>query len=162
MNNIAKVLPTEAEIYYKGKLVHYPSQHKQPEKHNIIFRRVFTPHPMAGSEQSTQLQKTVTFSGLTIVTAYFDIGTFNKHNLNCVHNSKLYLKWIKKYSLLTNPLIVYVDSQRNLEYFKSVRHSLLPTKFVLVNRTQLWAFSLLNETSRIFHQSWLVQIIRLT
>lgn len=148
VKKIKRNVPSKlAALVFKNRTVKFPRLFSQPKPHQIVFHRTFTPHPKFGKT----IVKPVQSTGLTLVTAYFNIGTFTKIKLNTVHNSDLYREWMSQYSKILNPLIVYVDNTVDLKHFENVRKG-LPTRVVQLTRSLLWTFTLQNATSRIFKQ----------
>ncbi|XP_036365796.1 uncharacterized protein LOC115220341 isoform X2 [Octopus sinensis] len=91
---------------------------------------------------------------VTLVTAYFQLDTFRKGGNSHV-NPKVYKKWCSVYSRILNPVVFFTDSPEILSMFKKLRSPSLNnlTKLILVNRTDLWAFSLKPRIAKIFSQA---------
>lgn len=78
---------------------------------------------------------------ITIVTAFFDIGSFGKGNPNKVLTLNTYLHWATTFRYLQNPLVVYTDSRKFLDTMKALRSKLSDkTKLLLIDRNSSWAF----------------------
>jgi len=92
---------------------------------------------------------------LTVVTAFFDIGTFAKGKNDTKWNATTYHKWMTVLKLVENPLIVFVDDDNYADYLQNIRtnSSSRPTRIIKLNRTQMWSFSLVPEISEIFNQN---------
>jgi hypothetical protein len=107
---------------------------------------------------------------LTVVTAFFNIGKFAKGAAaGPFFTPELYRQWMTAFALIENPVVIYVDNDDDLEYFRAVRRASRfsaerrRTHFVRVRRrsddlagtTELWTLS--NETvtrvASIFGQS---------
>jgi len=92
---------------------------------------------------------------VTIVTAYFNIGSFAKGSQSQIFTSSLYRSWMSVFSAIDNPVIAYFDNDLDLQYFRLLRNRQFSarTKLVKVLRSELWAFSLQPNISRIFKQA---------
>ncbi|XP_069135449.1 protein HtrL-like isoform X2 [Argopecten irradians] len=87
---------------------------------------------------------------LTIVTAYFDIGSFKK-GPDMTFSPDTYLNWVKTFKYLNNSLVVYTDSATFRDNFIQLRKGMeLKTKIVLVNRTHFWTFRIEDKIKKIF------------
>ena len=112
---------------------------------------------MPGSKQSNiprfrqeQVENTPEIEDVTIVTAYMDIGTFQKNAVRRSPNE--YRQWLSIFSRVSNPVIGYFDTERFADYFTDIR-SRSPTnrtKIVTVSRNELWAFGLEDRIKDIF------------
>ena len=91
------------------------------------------------------------FNAVTIVTMYLNIGDFQKGE-NGHHSPGLYRRWMKAFWLLQNPVIAFFDNEDDLKYFEKRRRHLGAdrTRCILVKRSELWAFSLLEKIRKIF------------
>merc|ERR1712018_755809 len=56
-------------------------------------------------------------NNVTIVTAFFDIGTLVKGNKDNVRSPSKYKEWMSIFRYIENPLYAYVDTIENLEAF---------------------------------------------
>ncbi|XP_033759545.1 uncharacterized protein LOC117341791 [Pecten maximus] len=91
-------------------------------------------------------------NNITLVTAYFHIDTFLKGNIR--RGMEDYLAWTEGYSKLENDLIAFTDSP-DVENMLWKARSHLPihkTKIYLVNKNDMWAFSLSGKIKKIFAQ----------
>ena len=78
---------------------------------------------------------------LTVVTAFFDIGTFCKGTCFASRSLDDYLEWTKTFGYLLNPLVVYTDSSRFQKHMERVRAKLFHrTEIFLIDRNSSWAF----------------------
>jgi len=87
----------------------------------------------------------------TVVTAYLNIGTFIKGILSSTRDSSTYLNWMWPYRFMQNGVVAYFDDPTMAAAFAELRRG-LPTKVIMVNRSDLWAFSLLDGTRAVFAQ----------
>ena len=86
-----------------------------------------------------------------MVTAFFDIGTISKGNVDNVRAPDEYRNWMKIFEYVDNPLYVYVDTKENQKAFKDIRKNLRhKTKIILVEKKDVWGFNLKNNISQIF------------
>ena len=85
------------------------------------------------------------------MTAFFDIGPFEKGSNDTVFTSSLYEKWMSIFEYLDNPLYVYVDSVKYQKLFEKIRrNSRNKTKILLIERKSTWGFNLRESISDIF------------
>ncbi|KAK7455071.1 hypothetical protein BaRGS_00039520, partial [Batillaria attramentaria] len=91
---------------------------------------------------------------VTVVTAYFNLGTLNKMSAMGRYTPKLYEQWMKSFKWINCPLIVFSDSKEVLEMFNQTRAGLPSekTKLVLLPRQDLWAFKLAPEIKQVYSQ----------
>ena len=91
---------------------------------------------------------------VTLVTAYFDIGSFQKGTMKGnTYSPGKYAAWMEVFEFIDNPLYVYVDNTKFSDFFKVIRENsnlFHKTKFIIVDRKNLWAFSLQKNISTIF------------
>ena len=90
-------------------------------------------------------------SPVTVVTAFLNLGSFEKGSKKSIFTPQLYKKWMKVFQQIENPLVVYVERQEDVEYFTQLRRDRCRTHIVLVNRNDTWAFSLQLNISKIYH-----------
>jgi len=90
---------------------------------------------------------------LTVVTGYFNLGSFQK-GIGKTFTNALYRQWMTAFASINNPVIVFMDTDSDLEFFAKVRSSLPSnlTKLIKVKRNETWAFSLEDRISKIFKQ----------
>ncbi|ESN93309.1 hypothetical protein HELRODRAFT_181058 [Helobdella robusta] len=89
----------------------------------------------------------------TVVTGYFVLTKFQKGNKPLYFSSDLYKRWCSTFSLLLNPLIVYLERNSSfVEIFKKIlsKHEPSRYKIIEVERKDLWAFKLLPNITKIF------------
>lgn len=93
---------------------------------------------------------------VTIVTAYFNLGSFQKGEGEDVFSPDLYRKWIKIFHRISNPVIAFFDDDRDLKMFKVLRSSFPSnmTKIIMAEREKTWAFSLRPQIDKIFRQTF--------
>lgn len=88
----------------------------------------------------------------TIVTAYFNLGTFKK-NKGLYYSSNKYHKWASVFKYILNPLVVYTDSDDFAILMLDLREKLkLKTTILKVDRLDLWGFRLYDNICAIFLQ----------
>ena len=90
-------------------------------------------------------------NALTIVTAYFDIGTFQKEKSRASRRPESYFQWSKVFKYLRNSLVVYTDSENFLHLMKSHRTRFADrTKYVWFDKNSSWAFSKRQAIQKIY------------
>nr|XP_022302478.1 uncharacterized protein LOC111110322 [Crassostrea virginica] len=87
---------------------------------------------------------------LTVVTAFFNIGSFPKGKPDDVRSTDNYTEWMRTYSYMKNPVVFYTDDETYIDFFSTLRKNAPHTKFILVNRTDLWAFQILPNITKIY------------
>lgn len=92
---------------------------------------------------------------LTVVTAYFNLGSFHKGEED-IFGPNLYHQWMTVFGRINNPLIIYVDTDDDASYFNLIRINFPRqlTRIVKVKRNDLWAFSLQPFIGEIYGQEW--------
>ncbi|XP_052817873.1 uncharacterized protein LOC128243905 isoform X2 [Mya arenaria] len=89
---------------------------------------------------------------VTVVTAYFDLGTFRK-GFAGNFSTENYFNWCKIFRYLLNPLTVYTDSQKFYYLMKNIRNETVnTTRIHLIKRNSSWAFQLQSNISKVFSQ----------
>lgn len=93
-------------------------------------------------------------SEVTIITAYFDIGSLNKGGVFGKYTPERYKQWMSVFGRIDNPLIVFTDSEEVMSIFKSIRKHFPAnrTQISIVHRENLWAFKLAPEIKSVFSQ----------
>lgn len=89
---------------------------------------------------------------ITIVTAYWDLGTFRKGKKK-QRTRHHYEKWASIFEMILNPVIVYTDSsvfQSSMENYRSKFTN--KTMIYCVNRTTFWPFQLTEQIKAVFDQ----------
>lgn len=94
---------------------------------------------------------------LTVVTAFFDIGTFKKGNELFARSAASYWEWVKTFAHLENPVVIYVDdNDADYERALAIRYSLKRlrklTRVHRLRRREMWSFSLEPKIRRLFDQ----------
>ena len=92
---------------------------------------------------------------MTVVTEYFDLGPFRKSNkIHSLYTPDKYQHWMEMFAFMKNPVVAYFSEPHHAERFKTIRSRLGVhlTKVVMVNRTDLWSFSLLPKIRNIYSQ----------
>lgn len=110
-------------------------------------------HKVAKSSWSW-LNGTNLSDNITLVTAYFELGSFKKGLLNVITPTK-YKKWMSVYARILNPLVIYTDSEDVYKQFQQLRaqHSTQHiTKLILIRKEKLWAFQIKSQIDSIFQQ----------
>ena len=88
---------------------------------------------------------------VTIVTAFFDLGSFEKGDRNHVYTPNKYKEWMSVFENIKNPLYVYVDSEEYKTFFENIRENLHDkTKVIRIDRNSTWSFGLKDNISAIF------------
>uniref|UniRef100_A0A8W8NS60 Uncharacterized protein n=1 Tax=Magallana gigas TaxID=29159 RepID=A0A8W8NS60_MAGGI len=91
-------------------------------------------------------------SNLTIVKAYWNLGTFRKGSENMHFSTKTYFKWSTVFKYLVNPLVVYTDSEEFKELMERLRSGRVNnTMIYLTNRTDFWPFRLPNNVRSVYN-----------
>uniref|UniRef100_A0A8W8NXW2 Uncharacterized protein n=1 Tax=Magallana gigas TaxID=29159 RepID=A0A8W8NXW2_MAGGI len=93
-------------------------------------------------------------SNLTVVTAYWNLGTFRKGSRNMHFSTKTYLKWATVLKYMFNPLMVYMytDSGEIKELMERLRSDRVNNTIIyLTNRTDFWPFRLLNDVRSVYN-----------
>lgn len=108
---------------------------------SMLSRSAFS----GNSDHSSQI------SEVTLVTAFFDIGSFQKGKYQVYTPSK-YTEWMRAFKYIENPLYVYVDNEENADIFKDIRgeRHRNRTKIIVLDRRKMWSFNLKENISHIF------------
>ncbi|KAK3087379.1 hypothetical protein FSP39_005199 [Pinctada imbricata] len=89
---------------------------------------------------------------LTIVTAYWDLGSFKKGSSQ-TFTKNTYVNWMKSFAHMTSPLVVYTDSQQFIDVTKTHRKRFSSkTRIFFVDRKYLWPFKLIDQIQSVFSQ----------
>ena len=104
---------------------------------------------LLSESQGTHLQST----DVTLVTAFFDIGSFQKGKSQ-IYTPSRYSEWMAIFKYIENPLYVYVDKEEYGNIFRKIREEkfLNRTKIIVLNRKKLWSFGLIQNISAIFSE----------
>ena len=91
---------------------------------------------------------------VTIVTAYMNIGKFQKGEGSNTFTPDIYHVWMRIFRQIQNPLIVYLERNEDIDYFHKLREDLPKnlTMTVKVSRDHLWAFGLRKRIAAIYSQ----------
>lgn len=116
--------------------------------------KVEIPGPLLVDYSKIATNEKSSSDNVTIVTAYFDLGSFAKGDFSVVYTTEHYLKWMKIFSRIENPVIAFFDSNANKDYFMKLRQINdfeNRTHAVVIERSQLWTFNwILPRIAQIF------------
>ncbi|KAL4231470.1 hypothetical protein ACF0H5_009047 [Mactra antiquata] len=88
---------------------------------------------------------------ITVITAYFDLGTFPKGNLGTHYTRDMYFNWATTFKFLRNPIVVYTDSETFKQHMYTLRQGLMNmTKIFLIKRSTSWAFKNIDKIRALF------------
>lgn len=87
---------------------------------------------------------------ITIVSAYFNLGVWccKRFGPSFIRTPHHYLDWMKKFAYIKNPMVLYSDDANFISGFLESRRN-LPTKVQLINRSDLYSFSLIEEMVKV-------------
>ena len=77
--------------------------------------------------------------GLTVVTAYFDIGSFAKGSPDIKYTPTLYMNWLQVFGLIESRVIGFFDTDEHLDKFIKLRQR-FPSNLTVahkLNRSQV-------------------------
>lgn len=93
---------------------------------------------------------------ITLVTAFFYLGAY-KNGPGAWDYSNPYLQkqWMRPLGKIANPIVAFMEHDKDVEYFRQVRSCLPPshTKIIKVRRQDLWSFRLRPYIKRIYDKS---------
>uniref|UniRef100_A0A0L8G3V9 Uncharacterized protein n=1 Tax=Octopus bimaculoides TaxID=37653 RepID=A0A0L8G3V9_OCTBM len=91
---------------------------------------------------------------ISVLTAYFNLGSFAKGNPGHKYTPNVYYKWMSVFGSMTNNLIVYTDDKTAYKYFQKLRRNFPKerTKLFLIDKKELWSFKIEKKISDIFKQ----------
>ena len=93
---------------------------------------------------------------ITLVTAYFNLGTFKTGNTFWDYIAPYkYKQWMRPFGVIANRMVVFVEDDGMVEYIREIR-SCFPenhTEVIIVSRSELWAFSILDKVKKIYSNS---------
>jgi hypothetical protein len=93
-------------------------------------------------------------SNMTIVTAYFNLGSFKKGGGGMVFNPSVYFKWAAVFKFILNSIVIYTDSEEFENLIYKCRTGMSNTTKVLrIQRNSTWAFQLVDQIRMIYSQS---------
>ena len=100
------------------------------------------PHPAWYNESVTAPVNfdTLSENELTVVTAYFDIGVFQKGPGGVFFTPHLYQKWMTVFARIKNPVVAYFDNADHAAMMRVLRQKHPKTRVVVVDRKTLWSF----------------------
>lgn len=144
------MLKQSTKIWKKNKLISDtiqntkvpPSIRKQGQSESSSNKNSSTKHSVFDSVTEN----------MTIVTAYFNLGSFQKGYGN-TFTSKLYFTWTKTFAYLVNPLVIYTDSKEFEDLMKKHRQK-FPSKTVIkrIQRDDIWAFRCIDKIKSVYSQ----------
>lgn len=117
---------------------------------NAVDKNPVAPYLLKGSEPFSSKNHS---DGITVVTAYFNLGTFRKGQFN-TFSTNTYYAWMINYGYVNNTVILFTDLPDLAIKFK-IRRSRFPeymTKIYLVRQEEFWAFQLKSVIQDIFDQ----------
>uniref|UniRef100_A0A8W8N4K6 Uncharacterized protein n=1 Tax=Magallana gigas TaxID=29159 RepID=A0A8W8N4K6_MAGGI len=140
--------PTQKEI---PSVTMFSSPHKG---HSMVSPSTKKGHSTVLSPNPSKKPK---FNGpkpnLTIVTAYWNLGTFQKGEGDLKFSTNTYFNWASTFKYLVNPLVVYTDCKEFKELMETLRSDRLNnTMIYMLNRTELWPFQLINQIRSVLDQ----------
>lgn len=83
---------------------------------------------------------TLSENELTVVTAYFDVGPFQKGPGGPLLGSHVYQKFMTVFAQIRNPVVAYFDSSDHAALMQVLRANHPKTRVVVVDRSTLWSF----------------------
>lgn len=118
----------------------------------VKFQIPKPPFLLTGNEPYSSINK---IDGLTLVSAYFDVGTFITGEVVTSTRSKNnYFIWLKSFRNVNNSMILYTDVPKFGHLLKSYR-SKFPeymTQVFIIKQKELWAFKIKPDIESIFRQ----------
>lgn len=88
---------------------------------------------------------------VTVVTAYFDLGTFRKGSIGHYFTRDMYYNWAGVLRYMNNPLVIYTDSHQFKELLMAVRNeSMNHTRIFVIERSSSWAFQNIDTIHKIY------------
>ena len=111
----------------------------------------FTQSTLSSAAFSGPTNHSSQLSEVTLVTAFFDIGSFQKGTEQIFAPSK-YIEWIRAFEYIENPLYVYVDSEKYADIFRNIRRERYQnrTKIIVLDRSKMWSFNIKQNITEIF------------
>ncbi|KXJ25054.1 hypothetical protein AC249_AIPGENE29247 [Exaiptasia diaphana] len=105
----------------------------------------------AVSDSNWSSENSTSSDNITVVSAYFNLGTFQKGSAEKRGENK-YKDWMKRLAQVQNSMVIYLENNETKNYLKTIRSGSLGslTQFVEVNRGDLWAFGLQENISKIY------------
>lgn len=135
----------------------YQLRSQQPDSESVYFSEQPSNHSLKSEEKPGTIFSTESFttsslsSNITLVTAFFDIGSFQKGDSQ-EYTPANYIQWMSVFQFIDNPLYVYVDEEKHAILFRRIRGGSLrnKTKIIVLDRKKLWSFNLKPNISEIF------------
>jgi hypothetical protein len=90
---------------------------------------------------------------MTIVTAYFNLGRFQKGDTQPANfTPRLYHDWVHVFERIENPVIAFFELDEDIELFRRLRQHLPANKTIInkIQRSELWSFDLLPKIRKIY------------
>ena len=140
---------SKALIYNVSEQTLFPLQFGAPD---IISARVPIDVNVSTAFSASISKQGADNDNITVVTAFFDIGVFQKGSSpKTKFSPMLYFQWARIFKYLVNPLVVYTDSKEFQRQMRILRSRFSKrTKLFLINRNSSWAFQKREEISRIY------------
>jgi len=88
--------------------------------------------------------------GMTVVTAFFDLGSFQKGNSGPQFTPDLYRQWAQVFARLESPTVIFVDSEEDRRYFAGLRQLHLPANMTVIQLLDRRQVSDFIRYSRLF------------
>ena len=110
-------------------------------------------YPKTPPVPSTEYDSSLLPNDVTVVTAYFNLGTFIKGEVEA-RSKETYMDWMSNFAFLNNMVVLFTDIKEIKEMFTEKRQHLHSnfTKVILINRDDWWSFNQSAEIRRIYHQ----------
>ncbi|XP_062620311.1 uncharacterized protein LOC134281899 [Saccostrea cucullata] len=90
---------------------------------------------------------------MTIITAFWDLGSFRKGNGSLEYSAIDYMDWSSVFQRMVNPLVVYTDCLNFKMIMEKYRESFPnKTKVIIIERRKFWSFQIVNNISSVFEQ----------
>lgn len=115
----------------------------------IWVRKYHIIHPCKSYMSETVNNNGTNKERMTLVTAYFDIGTLPLKG----YNKKQYKMWASAYKYLASPLVIFTDNEDFFRHMLSIRSFFSEiTQIIIIDKKNLWPFQSLNTIKTIFTQ----------
>ncbi|CAG2248956.1 unnamed protein product [Mytilus edulis] len=118
---------------------------------DVNFKNPVPPDVLDGAEEYLKRNQS---KDITFVTAYFNLGKFQKGPFK-TFSTQTYYSWMKNYAFVYNEIILYTDLEELAIKFKEER-SHFPdhmTRIFLVKQNEFWAFGLIPKIEKIYNQT---------
>nr|XP_022340728.1 uncharacterized protein LOC111135128 isoform X2 [Crassostrea virginica] len=109
--------------------------------------------PRSSTVTKSTIRK-ISSTEITIVTAYWNLGTFRKGS-NQLFTKNTYLTWTKSFKYLMNPLLIYTDCEEfrdTMQKLRSEGNLTYETEIFFIDRTKLWPFALVDQIQNVYRQ----------